>query len=281
MLIISCSLSEESNQMESNYEYLFQKVGQIREQRGSIPLNFLVKDFNIEQIDFSKHIGIRNTGIDSIAIQVKYDYIHITIFTYLDNYNRISLKAYPEDNGFYTQMTTQEGDTYYFHKNFETESDLFQHRSPSGKIDSFNSLDEDLLKKYLEPLTILYRITSEVLFTIKESYYAFLGSKLPKSYFYNNTESRYNTALNSHCEIWPSIYMVETGWSNSYNTHVLEGNLHASCMNQYCIGCCQIDIEPECLLSNTLCLIRGFGWRCDSFPIEGGGCPPHRPCINE
>ena len=54
------------------------------------------------------------------------------------------------------------------------------------------------------------------------------------------------TSSSQPCEYYPSVYTVATG--HGYVTELLvKGEANAECSNQYCIGCCHLNTETECL----------------------------------
>lgn len=99
-----------------------------------------------------------------------------------------------------------------------------------------------------------------------------------------------NAAVNSRidgtptCEHFASVYYSCLALTQSGCEDEIRYNLPAMCSNQYCIGCCRIEIDFFCSSGGLYCFGTGSGYACEDDGRnsgEGSGgnnCDANTPC---
>ena len=279
-LIVGCQQNENVSNLEPDYATLLHEVEKIRNQAGFIPLELISDDFSITDIDFSNHQGIKNTGVKDLSLSIDDDFILVQIKSDLSGFNNSSIKVEPLVDGFTVQLQKQNDEMYKVDYESSGSNHSFSHTSTNGRTEVFKRNSERLELEYYHEVNIAFKVANHILFGIRELYFQELANKLSTiSTTDTNTNSR--TSSSQPCEYYPSVYTVATG--HGYVTELLvKGEANAECSNQYCIGCCHLNTETECLLGCcTWCIVRGHGHVCTGFPDGGyyGDCVANSPCL--
>lgn len=290
MTSYGCSPEIESSETP-DYLAAIKQVEQIRINEGYIPVNSMVSDFDASSIDFSEHFGIKSTGIDDVVVKRKEESFELYLYSNWPGFNHAIITVYPETTGYNATLRTQKGEQYTLVSNKDKpQNNSFTHLSNSGKSFTMNARDIAILKeRYNDQVNVTFKVSSYVLFAIRELYYKHLLSKMPVSFFdqegslkTHDTNSRTNS---SHCEYYPSIYVSSLCSGVFLCQRDIEVELNTKCSNQYCIGCCWTSVEKrECAFENAWCYMVGYGFMCVDYPdyddweVPGGCGGPRNPC---
>jgi len=283
VLASSCQQSENVSELQPDYETLLYEVEQIRDQDGFIPLKLISSDFSLTDIDFSQHQGIKSTGVTGVTLVVTNDNtISIEIKSDISDINGSSLHVIPNSKGYFVDLEKVNSNKYQL--NYQSDGQNHYFNDLNLELENQRITNEyELNENYQHEINVSFKVTNHILFAIREIYFKHLVKKMPDSFFKqknHNTNARLDNA--DVCEYFPSVYLETFAWSVFNSSIIMEGNLNAECSNQYCIGCCNYYIEKGvCFGNNTGCILRGFGFVCESYPNTGGyfgDCTANSPC---
>lgn len=266
-LLFSCSNNESVIPKEQDPLERITSIEKIRDQNKYLNTSDIPDDFNISEIDFTEHIGLSQTGVSLVNLSRKGGVLTLGFSSSIPKWNKTSMTLSVENNVVKSNWI---GNSMIWNmQNDDVEFEL------EGSSFDRNSLSEETAEENPE-ISVLFKVPVYVSFAIRELSYKHYLDKMDLQFFEENAkliDSNPNARVENtkpYCEYFPSIYMEDLAWTSFTAVLEMHANLDARCSNEYCIGCCNKYIEPQCVGYNTICVIMGYGFQCDDYPHRYG-----------